>query len=486
MKNWLLLLTSLLFNVIVVSGQNELIPRFSTSGDTLLELNHRWTKMGDENGIFDTPTNDVSVENGQFSHDETRIATVAKGDNTVRLFRASDGELLWVSDGGQETECLAFTADDRYIVTGGEANPEINIWEASSGTRLRHLAAVGTSVEGMAFSPDFQLLACGNEGGRVLIYDTSDPNPINWSATPMRVLIHGADVDVTGIASDGHSDVNQVEWTNDGELLLAAGRNGIVTVWQVADFENEFVSPLRRLRAGSRGSLKSLDLSIEGDLVASCNNWRTGNGQDVPVRVVVHEIATGDIVFDYAIPGARVPENVTFDPSGQIMLSGCDFLGQEEDQAKTFIWRTDAVRRGETTPSQVIDWFEQEYFDFSDAADQLIVSGNDGSVRVFDVKVDTSSLMTSTIVKLGVSSLQLEVHPNPTSSRFFVYPKGFVSNQHIKFSLYDLQGQLLQSRLVSGSVQYATFDVNVSGSVVLIGQQGRRQVRKILVVSSEH
>jgi WD40 repeat protein len=482
-----LLITFLSLVGLSAGAQSELIPRFSIAGDTLLQLSHRWTRMGDENGIFDTPTDNVSVENGQFSRDETRIATVSKGDFTVRLFQADNGDLLWKSDGGQETECLAFTADDQYIVTGGEGNPEINIWAASTGAWVRSLAPVGTSVEGMAFSPDFSRLACGNEGGQVLIYQTSDPDLLNWPDTPALVLTHGIDRDLTGIAADGHSDVNQLEWTSDGRLLLSAGRNGLVQVWQASDFTpgQDAIQPLRTLAAGSRGSLKSLDLSLEDDLVASCNNWRTGTNQQVPVRVVVHEIATGEIVFDYAIPGARVPENVTFDPSGQIMMSGCDFIGIEEDQARTYIWRTDAVRRGDTEPSQTIDWFEQEYFDFSDAADRLVVSGNDGSVRVFDVEVDTTSSITTSTRELSSFGFDLEVFPNPTTNQMVIHPKGFAADRPIILSLYDLQGQLILQDFAHGEGQQLLVlpASTPPGPLLLVVQQGATQISKRVVVT---
>ena len=415
-----------------------LVPRFSIEGDTIMTLTHRWSVMADDDGTFDTPSSNVSVENAQFDGTETVVATVAKGDNSVRLFRAEDGTQLWQSDGGQETETLAFTEDNAFIVTGGENVPEISVWDASDGSLLRTYAA-GTSVEGMRFSPDYSLLVMGSEAGQVRVYATPGDDPLAWPEEVLLLLDQGPDRDRSGVAADGHSDVNQIEWSADGRFFFSAGRNGAVRQWEVIrEADSLRIEVVRDFTAGERGSLKSVDLSTDGTLVASTSNFQTGTGRRVPSRVVVHEVATGEVIFDYTIPNARVPENVTFDPSGQIMLSGADFIGVPEDRAQSFVWTVEDVRAGRTTPRQTINWFEQEYFDFTDAADQLLISGNDGSLRLFDITIDTdlvSGVKPTPVATVGV-------YPNPATDRVRV-DLGEEARTGLRFRWVDASGRTL-------------------------------------------
>ena len=367
-----------------------LVPRVASEGDDILSLTHVWSRMGDDDGTFDVdlgPAAKVSVENAQYDHAEVRVATVSKGDASVRMFDAATGRELWRADGREETECLAFTPDDRYLVTGGEDQPEIKVWDAATGALVREIDD-NVSVEGMVFSPDSALLACGNDAGEVRLYDTRATDPRDWPAAPLYTLSLGGDSDAGG---SGNSDVNQIAWTADGTALYAASRNATVQVFRRADFAAADPQPVRTY-AGHTGSIKSVALSPDERLVASCSNWRTGNGgQPTPARVIVHDVASGAEVIHYVIPDGKVPETVRFSPDGAILIAGTSFENSPETASATYVWRASDLAAGTATPPQTVTWYEQEYFDFRNNCEQLLVGASDGSVRVFDVAIDTGA-----------------------------------------------------------------------------------------------
>jgi WD40 repeat protein len=119
-----------------------------------LEFELLWAQMVDDEGQFDVdlPT-PQSCENAEFSPDETLIATVAKGDFTTRLLRASDGSLVWSVKESGETECVTFTGDGQFVVNGGENNA-VRLRRVADGTEVLTLP-VGSRVEGLRFSPGF-------------------------------------------------------------------------------------------------------------------------------------------------------------------------------------------------------------------------------------------------------------------------------------------------------------------------------------------
>ena len=399
-----------LLSALAAVAQPPDTPRVASAGAPILQLRHLWHAMADEDGRFDVdlgPSAAVSVENAQFNHAEAAVATVAKGDASVRLYDAVTGEELWVSDGGAETECLAFTADDRYLVTGGEHQPELKIWDAGTGALVREIDD-NVSIEGMVFSPDFSLLACGNDAGEVRVYDTSDPDPRNWPADPVYSVAQGPDRDAgTGT---NHSDVNQVDWTDDGRRFFVASRDGRVRLWALPDADADTVR-LEREYLGHTGSIKTVALSADETLVASASNWRTGTGtpRPTPARILVHDVATGATVLEYVIPDGKVPEVVRFSPDGAVLIAGTSFENAPETESATYVWRLADVRAGTVPPPQAITWYEQEYFDFSDDGSRLLIAASDGSVRMYATVIDA----TSGLWEASVPEIALQLAPNP-------------------------------------------------------------------------
>ena len=435
-------------------------PRVAYAGEPIIQLRYRWHAMADADGRFDVdlgPGAGVSVENAQFNHAETAVATVAKGDASVRVYDAATGEERWASDGGAETECLAFTADDRYLVTGGEHQPELKIWDAATGALLREIED-RVSVEGMAFSPDFGLLACGNDAGEVRIYDTSDPDPMNWPAEPAYVVAQGPDRDV-GTGTD-HADVNQVDWTGDGRAFFVASRDGRVRQWALPDGDADTVRLVREY-LGHTGSIKTVALNADETLVASASNWRTGTGRPLPTpaRILVHDVASGDVVLEYVIPDGKVPETVRFSPDGEVMIAGTSFENAPETESATYVWRLADVRAG-SPPPQTITWYEQEYFDFADDGARLVVAASDGSVRVYAVEYGTASGLRDG----GGGALDVRAFPNPVREALTVTWPG---PSAVALEVVDAAGRVVRAAAARTSPAHLRLGGLPAGTYVL-------------------
>ncbi|NMM48737.1 WD40 domain-containing protein [Marinigracilibium pacificum] len=381
-----------------------------SEGDPVLKLsNNNWTKMADEDGILDTFQGfqiPVSTETSVYSNDETKVATTAKGDFTVRVFRTSDGMQLWEVDAQAETEAADFTNDDLYLVTGGESSPQIKVWRVSDGQLIRTIND-NKSIEGLQFSPDGNLLACGNEWGEIRIYNTSNANPLNWPATPTYVLTQGTDKDKTGVSSDGESDVNQVDWSSDGQFLYTAGRNSLVKKWKRSDF-GDADGGLERTYTGQQGSIKCVRLSSDGSLVASGSGKNTGAAAEA--RVVVWNEATGQQVMNKLLPSTRIVETVTFDPSDQILISGGSNKSLTRADSESWVWRVSDMLAGQSDPDQIITWYDVEFLEFNQAGNTLISAHADGSLRSWSVSINTSA--SSTIVKKKVTATNDDAEQN--------------------------------------------------------------------------
>jgi WD40 repeat protein len=108
------------------------------------------------------------------SHGDGRgLATSPRG---TRLWRVSDGQLLWTIDGHQ-SEVVAFSPDGQLLATSpSTATNEVWFWRVADATLLRRLTGHRWRIHSLSFSKDGKLLATGtweNGGahGEVGIWD---------------------------------------------------------------------------------------------------------------------------------------------------------------------------------------------------------------------------------------------------------------------------------------------------------------------------
>ncbi len=343
-----------------------------------IEFKPLWVKMGDEDCVLDMEVyRPTSVESAEFSPDEKLIASVSKGDDSIRLWEADSGRQIWKKYAEDETECVTFTRDGKYFATGGE-DKLVRIWnlEGEVVKQLEHVA----SIEGLRFSHNGNYLATGNEAGQVNIWDTKDKNPANWSSEPRYTLIHGHDQDLpNGKPEYGHSDINQVDWTEDDKYIVSASRNTQVKLWEVDSLGNGRQG-LKIVYEGHHGSSKCVRLSPGDSLVASGCGRRDGYQSGFGLW----DTFTGKQLAYIFLPKLRVLETVEFTPNGKYLLvGGTEF--EDKSDGNTYIYKVNELINGKTEPAKVLEVHHQEYFYFSKDGSKLVSSHQDGSLRVWEV-----------------------------------------------------------------------------------------------------
>jgi WD40 repeat protein len=127
------------------------------AGDLLLSLDGE-----DENyvGVDIAP-------DGQTFATLTRFDDVGRG-GYIRLWRVSDGQMLWQTDTGDLTS-LAFSPDGKLIAAGNETGA-LEFVLAEDGSLIATLPGHSGLVSGVAFSPDGSLLATSSGDGTVFLW----------------------------------------------------------------------------------------------------------------------------------------------------------------------------------------------------------------------------------------------------------------------------------------------------------------------------
>ncbi|GAB3008178.1 hypothetical protein GCM10027184_77180 [Saccharothrix stipae] len=243
------------------------------------------------------------------------------GTNEVRLVDISDPHRpahLGVLPGVTDSWRLEFSADGTLIA--GTAGGSVVVWRVVDPRRPQLVHRFGDRVSdsawSLAFSPDARYLVANSVNGRAAhVWDLADggrelPPPLPPRKTdevpgevaflservvviPLADRVHAVDV-TTGASTvlvDGVGPVTELAVGAGGRVLVTAGEDRVVRLWEVADPRG----PARQtvtLRHG--GVVRALALNADARVLATAGDDRTTRLWDVTDRHAPVEAATLD------------------------------------------------------------------------------------------------------------------------------------------------------------------------------------------------
>ena len=207
--------------------------------------------------------------------------------DTVQLWsETGDGwEARRLEGGGGKVFGLAITADNT-LLAAGEFGGTVRIWDPGPGTEVHVWPAHAGEVFAVAFSPDGRLLASAGRDGYVRLWQVG-----TWME----------------VASYKHTDtVRGIAFSPDGRLLASASFDRTIGLWDVPAGR-----PLPALR-GHISQVTTVHFSPDSTLLAS-------GGEDGTVRV--WDLAT-DQILAWSVDHIDRLSGVAFSPDGQTIASG--------------------------------------------------------------------------------------------------------------------------------------------------------------------
>ncbi|MEM6286059.1 MAG: PQQ-binding-like beta-propeller repeat protein [Bacteroidota bacterium] len=319
--------------------------------DKSLALNPVWTRLADVFGEAG------SVESVEFSYDGLRIVSGTKFDNTVILWRTSDGTELWRRTLDAEIERVAWNPDGSQVASVSE-DRKLIVFNAETGA-TEHEATLGAGIDGLAWSHDGRLLAAGEEYSR---------SASGARQGLLRVFEMPAFREVMTL--DLGETINEVDFSEDDQFVMAVGQQGKVRVWDtgterlVLDIDEDVTvsddNDLHHFIAGQ--------FSPAGDMIAV---------GDTEGLLHVYAFPSGELVRRFDRSGHKI-ETVQWTPDGQYLATAGN------DPYIRFFRTADIAGEGRVyTALQVHAGDQAEYIDFSRNGALLASAHQDGAIRLW-------------------------------------------------------------------------------------------------------
>ena len=182
---------------------------------------------------------------------------------------------------------ISFSSDGKLLTTGNTQG-EIIIWEVKSGRVFAKHQVHNSDVLSLAFSPNDETLVSSSKDGTLKFWNIQTDN--YWS-----------------VSSENENEINAVAWHPDGRTLISGGSSGYIKVWNAIAGELNTT-----LEHGSE--ILTLAWSPDGKIIAS-------GGKDRELKL--WNPSTGECL--HILQGHNQQVNaIAFSPDSQTLASGSE------------------------------------------------------------------------------------------------------------------------------------------------------------------
>jgi len=314
-----------------------------------LRLEPVWSRVADALG------EPGSVESAEFSPDGKYIVSGTKFDNSVILWRTSDGAELWRQYAAEEVERVAWSADNQYVAAGSE-DYLVTVYEAATG-EITHKLQHSRGIDGLIWSNSGSLLVSGEE--KTILEDGSTEGYVRVFDMPSGEEIATMDFGNT---------VNELFFTEDDRYLVAVG-HGNVKVYDTSDW-----SLAQTLNPGYFVTFTSGNFSPDGKYVVAVGQPKGARG-----NVYLWDWKENKLVKRFNHTGKKI-ESITWHPSG-------DYIVHAGHDPHIFVYRLSDVLAYDQDAIPVAHkvWASDnaEYIDFNRDGSFLVSAHQNGLIKLW-------------------------------------------------------------------------------------------------------
>jgi len=322
-----------------------------------LRLEPVWSRVADALG------EPGSVESVEFSPDGKYLVSGTKYDNSVIMWRTSDGAELWRHYAAQEVERVGWSADGKYVAAASE-DFLVTVYDAASGEVVHKLQHT-QGIDGLTWSHKGSLLVSGEEKiekggkttGKIRVYQMPEGKEI-------KTLEFG-------------NTVNELFFSDDDQYLLAVG-HGDIKVYNTSNWSLE-----QTLSPGYYVTFTSGTFSPDAKHVIA-----VGQPQGARGNVYLWEWKSGKLLKMFNHTGKKI-ESIAWHPNG-------DYVAHAGHDPYIYVYRvTDILNFGnDAIPVAHKVWASDhaEYIDFNADGSFLASAHQNGLIKLWVWMGENSAL----------------------------------------------------------------------------------------------
>lgn len=192
---------------------------FSPNGKMLA-----WIGQGGKVYLLDTQTNKIlhrieghrpEVVSVMFTADSRGLISAGR-DQIIRYWDVATGrELHQFGSPMPDAYAYAFSPDGRSFAVVTATTRTMSLWRLQGNNKPSRLSPHQDRVLSVAFSRDGKRVACGCQGGTVVVWDATTGNQLQ------KIQVPG-------------SDAYSVAFSPDGRMIGVGTRKGTISIWEVA------------------------------------------------------------------------------------------------------------------------------------------------------------------------------------------------------------------------------------------------------------
>jgi WD40 repeat protein len=323
-----------------------------------LRLEPVWARVADALG------EPGSVESAEFSPDGKFIVSGTKYDNSVIMWRTSDGAELWRDYAEQEIERVGWSSDNKYVAAASE-DYLVTVYDSRSGEVTKVLQHE-KGIDGLTWSNKGSLLATGEE--KTQLEDGSTRGNIRIFNMP-----EGEQIKVI----DFGNTVNELFFSSDDKYLLAVG-HGNVKVYDTDDW-----TLLQTLNPGYYVTFTSGSFSPDTKHVIAVGQGGTSRG-----NTYLWDWQSGELLKMFNHTGKKI-ESIAWHPNGE-------YIAHAGHDPYIYVYRVgDILQFGnDAIPVAHKVWAgdNAEYIDFNADGSFLVSSHQNGLIKLWVWMGEDSSI----------------------------------------------------------------------------------------------
>lgn len=237
-----------------------------------------------------------------FSSDGKTLA-LAWGYSELGLFDVETGKKSRQLNGRKLgwIEAVAFAPDSKTLVSGGQGNHAIRLWDAATGKEIQRLEGHESQVDSLAFLPDGKTLASAGFDMTIRLWDLAARREIRRSKWEINRVL------------------SKTAFSPDGKQMISGIADGTLRIWDVISGKE-----IRRFPVPQ--SLRTAALSPDGRTLAQVD-FETA-------RLV--DVGTGKVAHHLSLAYANLGTSAAFSPDGRTLAVG--YGSQDHQKGAVHLW----------------------------------------------------------------------------------------------------------------------------------------------------